>query len=132
MGLLKRVFAGPDQVGAVIDGARKGLDALVFTNEERAAQGIRAFELVADYMRATEGQNLARRLIAFAVVGLWAFVIVLGVALALLQNALGWESDPAGIVFGVLEDHVTWPLGIVLGFYFATHLLRAYQKPPKD
>lgn len=122
MGLLKRVFAGPDMAKEAMEGVKKGLDAVWFTNEERAKvdEGVRAFFL--EYLKTTQPQNLARRYIAFGIVGLWMLLVLLAVA-------THWVSETySQFVFSVIDEHVNYPFLGIMAFYFATHMLRTHQK----
>lgn len=88
-----------------------GLDKAWFTNEEKA-------DAFLAYLAATQPQNLARRLIAMAVVGLWALLIIMAVAF--------YKFDPgySQFVFDVIDQNVNVPFGIIIGFYFAAHVIR--------
>lgn len=122
MNILKRIFAGPTETNKIIDGAIAGLDKIVFTEEERADANRKMGDWYLKYLQATEGQNLARRLIAVIVVCLWSALVVFGVAIR-------WISyDLSDFVFRVLVDIVMQPFTIVIGFYFLTHAVRAYKK----
>ena len=123
MNLLKRIFASPDDSSKIIDGAIKGMDAIVFTKEERAAANAKIGEWYLRYLAATESQNLARRLIAMLVVGLFVVLVLTGVAARMFGSVA--ISD---YVFNVLTDVVLQPFSIVIGFYFLTHAVRAYSK----
>lgn len=126
MQLLRRIFAGPEQVSSVIDGAKSAIDAGIFTNQERAEAdaGLRGFLL--EFMKATQPQNLARRYIAFAIVALFVLLVLLAVAV--------WPflPDYAAFIFDVIDKLVWIPFSGIMGFYFLTHLTRSYRKPPKE
>lgn len=125
-GLLKRIFAGPEQVSSVIDGAKSAIDSGIFTNQERAEAdaGLRGFLL--EFMKATQPQNLARRYIAFAIVALFCVLVLLAVAV--------WPAMPeyAEFVFDVIDELVWVPFSGIMAFYFLTHLTRSYRKEPKE
>lgn len=121
--LLGRIFASSESGDAIIQGAVKGLDALVFTQEEKAQMSQETFKLWLDWQQATSGQNLARRYIALVVVALWAALILLGVTFLVLEQSLGWMGGTADAVFDVLGANVDSPLLLVLGFYFGKHLI---------
>lgn len=121
--LLGKIFAGSESGDAVIQGAVKGLDALVFTQEEKAHLSQEAFKLWIEWQQATSGQNLARRYIALIVVALWAILIILATVFLVMENWAGWMEGTSSAVFDAVGDHVTNPLLLVLGFYFGKHLL---------
>ncbi len=109
MKLLARLFGSGDTTSAVLS----GIDKAWFTDQEKSGFFLK-------YLAATQPQNLARRLIAVIVVLLWAMLILLGVAL--------YKFDPAysDFIFSTLKDVVNTPFGIIIGFYFAAHLARAW------
>lgn len=88
-----------------------GIDKSFFTTEEKS-------DFFLKYLAATTPQNLARRFIAFAVVGLWSFLVLLAVI------AWQWSKEYADYIFNVLHDVVGTPFSIIIGFYFLAHLTR--------
>lgn len=74
-GFLGRLFGTEKALAAVVDGVSNGLDKLVFTDEEKADAAAKdrseARQMVVGWMQATQGQNLARRLIALSITGVW-------------------------------------------------------------
>lgn len=133
MKLLKRLFARPEDGTKIIDGAVKGLDALVFTEEERSRANSKLSEWYLKYLAATEGQNLARRLIAVIVVWVWSGLVILAVfarvaELWLQRGAEKYVYPLSDFILALLTDVVMIPFGVVIGFYFLTHTVRAYKK----
>lgn len=119
----KSLFGDPDTVREIVTGAKAGIDMAIYTEEERAiaAEDEREFRL--RYMEATNPQNVARRVIAFLIVGLWVALVLLAVATRGLSVAY---SD---FVFRVLQEVVNTPFGMVMGFYYLAHLVRSAKKP---
>lgn len=130
MSIFGRLFGSQkvveENAKTVVDGVVNGLDAIVFTKEEQAHFHQGMMNWVLKYMQATQPQNLARRLIAFVIVGLWAFVVLLA--------SLAWKWDKAysDFLFKVLSDVINYPFMMVMGFYFATHLARAWNNKGKE
>ena len=110
MNLLAKIFGSDDTTKAVIS----GIDKAWFTNEEKS-------EYFLKYLSATQPQNLARRLIAMAVVMLWALLILVGLVAHFVGEAHG------EFVFTILADVVAVPFSIIIGFYFAAHLARSWK-----
>lgn len=122
MNILARIFGSSENTKTIVDGAVAGLDKLVFTKEERAEMDDKARDWFLRYLEATQPQNLARRFIALVVVGLWATLILAGIC-------AWWVSQAFSMfVFKVLAEVVAMPFSIIIGFYFAAHVLRAYKK----
>ena len=88
-----RLFGSEKALDAVVGGAVRGLDALIYTSEEKAQDAARATtearQMVVAWMAATQGQNLSRRLIALSITGVWLSQIV---ASQLLNVASVWAS----------------------------------------
>ena len=112
--LLAKIFGSADTTKAVIS----GIDKAWFTNEEKS-------EYFLKYLAATQPQNLARRLIAVIVVLLWALLILSGVTIYYFDEAHGL------FIFDTLKDTVNTPFSIIIGFYFAEHLARAWKDKDK-
>lgn len=125
-GFFKKVFSGPDAVASAMDGVKKGLDAVWFTNEERAQADDKVRDFMIRYLEATQPQNLARRYIAFGIVGLWMALVALAVA------SRPFSLDYSDFVFSTLRDVVAVPFAGIMAFYFGAHLIRSYRKPPKE
>jgi hypothetical protein len=126
MGLLDKLFGSDKQLDKLTTGAVAGLDKMFFTKEEKAEANQKLSDWYLKYLAATQPQNLARRLIALIVVALWAFLILFGVLLFRLDP--GWSA----FVFSTLNNIVNNPFMIIVGFYFLTHAVRAYQNGKTD
>ena len=112
--ILGAIFGSSDNTKTVL----AGIDKAWFTSEEKS-------ECFLKYLAATQPQNLARRLIAMIVALLWAFLVLLAVAVYKLDVAF---SD---FVFLTLKENVNTPFSVIMGFYFVTHLARAWQDGKK-
>ena len=124
MGLMSRIFGSEKALSATISGVTKGLDALVYTDEEKAQAAAEertaARQMVVGWMERTQGQNLARRFIALIVTGIWAIQYVAAMALdvvAIWSTDKRFSSSADSIRDG--GESVTGAMMLVLGFYFA-------------
>ncbi len=117
MSLFSWLTGGGDTANKVIETASSGLDMMFYTDEEKsiASQKILDFKLA--WLKATSGQNLARRAIAFGVVGLWILLVLTACIVRI------WSTDGSDFLFKVLKDIVSVPFMIIIGFYFAAHVL---------
>lgn len=124
-GVIGRLLGSGKALEGVVDAATKGLDALVHTDEEQATEAAaarsEARQMVVDWMRSTQGQNLARRLIALVIAGLWVFMYVIALA---LDVASIWVADPtqlkqAAAAIGERAHELNGAMMLILGFYFA-------------
>ena len=107
---IKSIFSTPKVVGAAI----AGIDKSMWTAEERSDFFLR-------WIEASAPQNLARRIIAFLVTGMW----VLACVVILIQ--LTMEVD-ATAEMAFMKDTVNPPFMIIIGFYFLAHVIRANKK----
>jgi len=125
--LLGRVFGTEKAMEAAVEGVSKGLDALVYTEEEKANEAAKdraeARSMVIRWMEATNGQHLARRVIALSITSVW-----------LMQYIFAWVVSIAG-VFSSADaqdqlakaaemttkhaDGMTGAVMLILAFYFA-------------
>ena len=122
MGILSSVFGDSDNANKLVDGAISAGDKLFFTKEEKADANAKVGEWYLKYLNATQPQNVARRMIAFIVVVLWAALVIFGVAIR-------WASyEMSDFVFKVIADLVLNPFLMIMGFYFLTHAMRTYGK----
>lgn len=110
------LFGGSKAADGVVDGIKKGIDALVFTDEEKSQANKTGMELFIKYQEATQPQNLARRLIALLIVGLFVCLVVSGVVCYKL------DKQYSEFIFMVLVDVVVNPTMLIIGFYFLKRL----------
>lgn len=118
MSMLKLLFGSPDAAVKTAGTIAKGLDSLVYTDQEKAENRGKAAEWLTKYMEATQGQNLARRYIATIVTVEWALLVNAGVFLMLF--GLKEKSD---FVFKVLDECVNEVFMIVMIFYFSARMI---------
>lgn len=118
--LFAAIFGTADHTKTVLDATVAGVDALWYTDEEKAENAARFADWYLRYLVATGPQNLARRLIALVIVGLWAVLVLAGVAL--------WKVDRAysAFIFETLTEVLAEPFLLVMGFYYAAHVVRSW------
>jgi len=115
MNILKALFSGPEMVGKTIGAIGDAVDDNVWSKEERAT-------FVAKLYEAASPSALSRRLIAWAVVGLWGFSIILYEIGVVIEAA--WRQD----IYKLISDDLTEPTTYVLGFYFLVRALGALKQ----
>lgn len=123
MSIFSWITGGGKQVDKALSMVDRGLDALVFTQEEKSVANQKVLDFKLNWIKATGPQNAARRVIAYGVCGLWALMLVLGMGLQLFGNV-----EDAKFIFKMMDDLVNTPFMIIIGFYFAAHIVRAYKK----
>ena len=77
MSILSRLFSAPDAVSKGMDAIINTGDALVFTDEEKAANNIKILELRIKAAEASHGSRLARRMLSIMFCGVFLFGVVL-------------------------------------------------------
>ncbi len=118
MGIFKMLFGSPDMAVKTAGTIAKGVDSIIYTPEEKAEMRAKAMDWVAKYMESTQGQNVARRLIALVVAAQWALLVNIGVVCYLFGF-----TDKAEYVFRILTENVNESFGYVMLFYFAAGAL---------
>jgi hypothetical protein len=123
MSIFNWLTGGGDSAKTVIDAVIKTGDALVFTPEEKSIANQKTLDWTLQYMNATNAQNVARRLIAIFVVGTWAIILLIACIAGYFNRD---ETSYAMWLFDVLKEIVANPYNIIIGFYFLTGTLRAF------
>ncbi len=123
-----KLFGTDKALTATVDAVRDSFDALVYTDEEKArdrdAQVEKAREAVVGWMQATQGQNLARRLIALTITTVWVGQYLLSMVGDMIEP---WIANPdIAVKFGESAtaiasraEGMNGAMMLVLGFYFA-------------
>lgn len=121
-----KMFGTDEAIKSTIGAVKDGLDALVYTEEEKAVDGAKerseARSMLVGWMEATQGQNLARRLISLAITGVWLFqylisVIASSVALFWLDKAK--ELNTLSKIQIDAANEMSPAVMLILAFYFA-------------
>jgi hypothetical protein len=122
------LFGSPDAAVKTAGAIAKGIDAMVFTDEEKAEHKAKAMEWLGKYMESTQGQNLARRMIAMVVTIQWAVLLNIAVLLQLLE-----ADTKSQYVFKVMDECVNEAFMLVMIFYFGARMLADFGKAkPKE
>ena len=117
------LFGNGKTVEKGLDMVSNGLDALVFTDEEKTVANQKVLDWKLKWIAATGPQSVARRVISYIIVGLWAYVLMLAVHF----HVIGFTKE-AEFLFTVLRDVLHWPFITIVGFYFAAHIVRANKR----
>jgi hypothetical protein len=85
MGILGQLFGSEKVMDAAIGGITKGFDALVYTDEEKAGDAAKerseARSMIVDWIKNSQGQNIARRLIALIITIVWLLMYIVSAGL---------------------------------------------------
>jgi len=126
MSFLGKLFGSDDALSKVVDTAKDLIDESFYTDQEEASDKAYAADkargMVIDWVAASTGSRLARRLIAFSITGTWLAMYWLT---ALSAIASIWLEDKAdqlkasGLILDAAADVMISPVMLILGFYFA-------------
>lgn len=128
LSLLGKMFGSEKALTKGIEVVSNGLDALVYTEEEKATDAkverAAARKMMIQWMEATQGQNLTRRFIAFVVTCLWVFMHIVSMCLSVTAVALEDQLmvDLLVATSKIVQDYasnVTGAMMLILSFYFA-------------
>ena len=120
-----RIFGTDQAANALINNVSNGLDKLVYTGEEKAADHAAAVtearRMVIKWLEATSGQNLARRLLALIITSIWLLQYVFMMIMSVLSV---WVKDSAAFmasaeVMGGYAETMKGAVMLILAFYFA-------------
>lgn len=122
-----RLFGSDSSVEKVIDHAAAGLDKLIYTDEEKADAVLQdraaARQMVIEWLRNTQGQNLARRLLALMIASVWLLQYlaaqVLAIAAAWVEPAAAEKLRASVDVLSENADRMNGAMMLLLSFYFA-------------
>ena len=121
MGILSSLFS-PKKIGEVATSAVRGMDDLVYTEQERAEKTQEAQRLYSELYMAALPSALARRIIAVLVVLVWCTMMLFATAIH------GFDPKWSEQTLKILQEMVVQPVNIILGFYFLQAVVKTYRK----
>ncbi len=122
---LGKLFGSTKALEEVVGGLGRGIDALVYTDEERAGDAAtarsEARSMVVKWMATTTGQNLARRLLAVMITLVWLSQYMASMGLNLIAI---WVEQPdewqeSAVLVGGYAERMNGAMMLILAFYFA-------------
>lgn len=129
MGFLGRLFGSPKALGETVKAVSGGLDKIFYTKQEKAEDAAKAItegrDMIIKWMETTQGQNLARRLIALSITFVWLFMFISRMALPIAGIWVGSveKFEASANIIGDNIDQMTGAVMLILGFYFASPYL---------
>ena len=122
-----KIFGSEKALESAVSGINRGLDALVYTDEEKAQDAAlerqKARSMVVEWMGNTTGQKLARRLIAVSITFVWLLQYIaasgLVVAAIFVDPETGERLKEASSLTQEHSDGMTGAIMLILSFYFA-------------
>lgn len=117
--MLGWLFGGTDAANKTISSISSGIDKLVYTPEEKADASREGVKLWIEYQKATQPQNLSRRLIALVIVAVWALTVI---AAGILGVTSAFDNPNAGTAASFLLDllfkAIMPSVVVIVSFYF--------------
>jgi len=125
-----KLFGTEKALEGVVNGVSNGLDKLVYTDEEKAGDAAKdrseARQMVVQWMASTQGQNLARRVLAMAIAFTWLGMYLLSAVIAMVAifvNDSGVvTADKLNAVSAIAKAaavDMNPAVMLILAFYFA-------------
>lgn len=125
--VLGRVFGTEKALETAVEGVSKGIDALVYTEEERSIEAgkdrAEARAMLIKWLESTSGQHIARRLIAVSITSVWLFQYVfswfalMGAIFSSVEARV--QLNEAAVLTTQHADGMTGAVMLILSFYFA-------------
>jgi hypothetical protein len=121
-----KIFGTDEAIKGAVGAVRDGLDALVYTEEEKAGDAAKerseARSMLVGWMEATQGQNLARRVISLAITGVWLLQYVIAQissAIAVFWQEAAGQLNALSALQLQSADNMSPAVMLILAFYFA-------------
>jgi hypothetical protein len=118
--LLGKMFGSEKALTGIVDGAVGAIDALHYSEEEKAANKAKVFDQVIQWQQATQGQNLARRVIALSCVFVWLLSYIAALALNVVAVWVeeGRLTQSAELLQASASD-MDGVIMLIMAFYFS-------------
>ena len=117
MGFVGRVFGSPSAAQEKAATARDTIGLLTEPGDDAGPERASARQEMVGWMKEARGQNVARRLLAIAVVGVWLGIRAVGAALAVV-HAEDWSQAATSLMEHA--DGMGWEVVTILLFYFGS------------
>jgi hypothetical protein len=121
-----KLFGTDEAIKSTIGAVKDGIDALVYTEEEKAVDASKerseARSMLVGWMEATQGQNLARRLISLAITGVWLLQYIvsqIAASIAIFWNAKAEQLNALAKLQLESANDMSPAVMLILAFYFA-------------
>ena len=125
MGLLSGIKAlfSPKTIAETAKSAVRGLDSIVYTEQEKAEKTQAAQTLYAELWKAAVPSAISRRVIAAIMVSVWAILVLT----AMVLIVLGYDPRATKVI-DLLMNVVKDPVSVIVGFYFLKDIVKTYRE----
>ncbi len=121
-----KLFGTDEAIRGAVGAVKEGLDALVYTDEEKASDAAKerseARSMLVGWMEATQGQNLARRLISLAITGVWLMQYIvsqIASSIAIFWTTKAQQLNELAKLQLESANDMSPAVMLILAFYFA-------------
>ncbi len=121
-----KLFGTDEAIKSTIGAVKDGIDALVYTEEEKAVDASKerseARSMLVEWMQATQGQNLARRLISLAITGVWLsqyLISSIASSIAIFWISQSQKLNELSKIQMESANDMSPAVMLILAFYFA-------------
>ncbi len=134
---LGKLFSSDEAIKQTAGALRDGLDALVYTDEEKAndaaLQRTEARQMLLRWMESTQGQNIARRFLAISLSMMWGtiygFQIVMSAISPWVNPDISKKLMESAAVLGESAGQLNGAMMLILAFYFSAPYMGDIIKP---
>lgn len=123
MSIWSKLFSSSDTVSKTVDAVINTGDALFFTDEEKSVANQKKLDWILKYHEASKGSNIARRLLAVMLTGVFLFLVIVVAGL----YVIGWLTE-ADKVYALIKDTLVTPVGLVMAFYFTVAAISSFNR----
>jgi len=125
MGLLSGIKAlfSPKTIAETAKSAVRGLDSIVYTEQEKAEKTQAAQTLYAELWKAAVPSAISRRVIAAIMVSVWAILVLT----AMVLIVLGYDPRATKVI-DLLMNVVKDPVSVIVGFYFLKDIVKTFRE----
>lgn len=125
MSLIGRLFGSEKAISSAVDSVSRGLDALMYTDEEKSIDNAKSItearNMLIEWIKSSQGSNLARRIIALSVSFSWLLMYFASMSLNVFSVFSDKPADyqAAAVIIGDYADGMNGAVILVLLYYFA-------------
>ena len=133
MGFISQIFNSPKALAKLVSAGVSAGDALVYTKEEKARYSQEMAKLSIDYLKASSGQNIVRRMLALGIGAIWSFCFLTHIGLLLASVFVhGDKALQLKTAAAMLQESLTDLSGLVLAilafYFYLPHSGQLWQK----
>jgi len=121
--ILSKLFSSSDTVSKTVDAVISTGDALFFTDEEKSIANQKKLDWILKYHEASKGSNIARRLLAVMLTGVFLLLVIVVAGL----YVIGWQAE-ADKVYTLIKDTLVTPVGIIVVFYYSVAAISNFRQ----